>query len=879
MLISAATDIVSFFGSPILQSFYKVCLAIDFVIYNLISWLYTVFITIAKARLFTSETIQPFIDRVYLIIGIGALFFAAYTFLTIIANPENLSKGNSSPAKAIKNVILGIVAITFIPTIFNFAYSVQGSVVDQNVIGKIFMTREEQLMDDSEQNLMQFGITMFEASFYVKNNDGSDDAKKYSSCYADAEKAALAYNDVTYFGTCVEGVASRHIQYNFILAGIIGIIVVYVFFTYCFDLGLRAIKLTFLQIISPIPCLLLMVPGQDKMFKTWLKDTLKTFFEVFLKIFIVVFCVYIVQLLREWFNTNSDLIFSGVSIHVINFAKVFIFLGVIMFMRKAPKLIEDAIGIKMDPKGLSLKQRLQDSGIAGFADRTAGAVGGMIASNIANKKAGKARLDSLLANQKISQDKYNSEMKKLNSKNPFNKAGLLGGYYGYRGGVKGIGTAYNSAYDMQLYSANGLSGKEVAGNLLRDNFGIQSFYDEQLKESKIKNDAISSIAGRRNAAFQQVIAEKVNQTNDVLDPLTDASKNMDSSVKAVDDYVGGKIRKETSDIKRLVPVADVIDTTDASGNAIKKFQLSFAEMNCNDAENHFANMKQHLIDRGMTEADAIKWVNSLKSMEKNAAGQFVDADLETAFTEYEAATGNTTSRTTVKSLKDTIDDMVSQYITDGMDVNSDKYDGELKRLVSDIAKAGDNKHIGKTAARFKLHIDPTTGQVTDQLERDASGNLVIAKEWEAGLLIDDNIKNTLTNATDRTDVQNWLDSHSYQFDASADLVDGDSFLQLKKKIKNHYQSLVATKAAELSNSVVDIPIFDDVTHKIIGTQHGITINQVLQLIEENNKIQEKAQKDQKLLADALNGIKLADEAVKKHKANAKPRNPNGGGKG
>ena len=541
-------DTGSFFGSPILQSFYKVCLAIDFVIYNLISWLYTVFITIAKARLFTSETIKPFIDRIYLIIGVGALFFAAYTFLTIIANPDNLTKGNSSPTKAIRNIILAIIAITFIPTIFNFAYSVQSSIIDNNVIGRVFMTRDEQLMDDSEQNLMEFGVTMFEASFYVKNDDGSDDAQAVKSCYAQARKDVLLYNDVSYYGACVDGVTTRHIQYNFILSGIMGIIIVYVFFTYCFDIGLRAIKLTFLQIISPVPCLLLMVPGQDKMFKTWLKDTLKTFFEVFLKIFLVVFCVYMIQLLRQWFDTSDSIIFSGVSIAVINFAKLFLFLGVVMFMRKAPKLIEDAIGIKMDPKGLSLKQKLTDSGITALV----GANAGMVAGAYSSIKGAKAR----------GGNKFGAAVSGV-----FHGA-RLGGKAGWEGSLTGIGDAYNYGWaNQQAWSHMDPSkgklrnGIVVAGEMLRDNFGFQSYYDDLKDQARIEHDVQTAKNNKKIQAIDKEYTAKAKQLDGVheFDDRSAANESfMKAATKASDTskseiYKDGYGASSTGKTRALIP--------------------------------------------------------------------------------------------------------------------------------------------------------------------------------------------------------------------------------------------------------------------------------------------------------------------------------------
>lgn len=565
MYISSVDDgIVQFYSEPIVQSFLKVCLTIDTVIYNLISWLYSVFMTIAKARVFTAETVRPFLDRIYLVVGIVALFFAAYTFMSIIVNPENLTKGNSSPAKMIRNIILGILSITLIPTIFNFAYSVQGAALDQNVIGKLFISGSDKLMDDSENNLNSFGVTLFEASFYVKPNSAAD-AKTIESTkelYKNAHNYAMLYNDVSLYGSCLTGVQGGTIQYNFILAGVIGIIVCYIFFVYCFDLGLRAIKLAFLQIISPLPCLLLMVPGQDKVFKSWLKDTLKTFFEVFMKIFIVVFCVYIIQLLREWFDVNQAQVFPGVSLAVVNFAKIFIFLGVIMFMKKAPKLIEDLFGIKTDPKSFSLKQKLVDSGIAGFADKTFGTVGGMVASYYSNRKGAAKRLEDDAAFNALSDAQ---KKKRLNAEG--RKGMGLGALYGFRGGVrKGIGTAYNAGFDTQSFKANHLSAGETAWNYMRGALGAESRYEELIELDKIKTDAQNYRDSRQFMRNNQAVAKVKQDIDERYDSAIAANKEYEGAVNNTKDYIKKETSSEGNGIQRSVVVPKWVKNDDVSSN-------------------------------------------------------------------------------------------------------------------------------------------------------------------------------------------------------------------------------------------------------------------------------------------------------------------------
>lgn len=877
MYISSVVEgIVKFYSEPIVQSFLKVCLTIDTVIYNLISWLYSVFMTIAKARVFTAETVRPFLDRIYLIVGIVALFFAAYTFMTIIVNPENLTKGNSSPAKMIRNIILGILSITFIPTIFNFAYSVQGAALDQNVIGKLFISGSDKLMDDSENNLNSFGVTLFEASFYVKTNSAAD-AKTIEStktCYANAHNYAMSYNDVSLYGSCLSGVQDGAIQYNFILAGVIGIIVCYIFFVYCFDLGLRAIKLAFLQIISPLPCLLLMVPGQDKVFKSWLKDTLKTFFEVFMKIFIVVFCVYIIQLLREWFDVNQAQVFPGVSLAVVNFAKIFIFLGVIMFMKKAPKLIEDLFGIKTDPKAFSLKQKLADSGLASAFNTTVGTVGGLIASNIANKKAGKARFDELLKQGKMTQNEYNSEMKKLNSKNPFTKAGLLGAYYGSRGGIKGIGTAYNSAYDMQLYAANGLSGKDVAGNLLRDNFGIQSYYDELRKESQIRNDSIASVANKKSASWRREVGNVVNSTGSKYDPKIQANKEMDKSVKAVNDHVDSQTRKADSKYQEQGATLDY----DASTNS---FRLGLKNMNRAELEKNNSEMYQHLVDQGLSADAALEIAAKVKDGDFSCLDSYnISVWKDGNMLDHGHNLGSHTQVTYgLESLSDLVKKIKANYYDDSIK-DPTKLDAELKRLLTEVQKSGDNSNVGKSVIRFKGTV-ASNGSIT--LDRDPlTGDLIRAKEWEDGISLEAaDEKNSLLSSTDQTAIKTWFanaaNKASYSFNASTDLASAHAFFNLQKAMKDFTSNIEAQKSAELSNIKVKVDLFDDVTGAVTGRSGDISVNRVLGMIDEQDKLSETARKAEKLDADAFNGIKIADEAVKKHRANSRRQKPNGGG--
>lgn len=918
MFIAAgAEDVAKFFGESIIQSFVKVCLAIDFVVYNLISWLYTVFITIAKARLFTTETIKPFLDRVYLIIGIVALFFAAYTFLTIIANPDNLTKGNTAPSKLIRNILLGIIAITFTPTIFNFAYSVQGSVLDQNIIAKIFMTRNEQLMDDSEQSLSEFSVSLFEASFYVKNQDSSTSQNNgVSKLYSDAHNNAVKYHDVSWFSTCASGVATGEIQYNFILAGVIGIIVAYVFLVYCFDLGLRAVKLTFLQIIAPLPALLLMVPGQDKMFKTWLKDTLKTFFEVFLKIFIVVFCVYIVQLLRQWFNVNQDLIFPGVSLTVINFAKLFIFLGVIMFMKKAPKLIEDLFGFKVEPGSFSLKKRLQESGVSTAFDKTVGMAGSMAASYYSNRKGAEARLktDAKYLNASAAEKK-----RMLNKATGVGGALTMGAFLGARGGIGAIGTAYNTGFDTQRDKANHLKKSEMALNYARGYLGMESRYEELNELDKIKTDAEDYRDRRQYQRDEAAVMGIKQNTDNKYDPSIKATEKFESSYKGVMDHADDETKKSSSSINRSVVQPRYVKYDDASSN-LTVSSGTYAGKNASQLINEGRKLDSQIATQ---EADIVKFKQQQQVIEQQraaaaSAGRFGQAnEFEVQYSDLDAKIKSAQSLiATAKSNKNQIQLDLGQLAAKGGEIeysvvsgwNRDAIEKNRDNLISELQKQGASaqaaseafsivntgKRLDGSAVDFKVLLNNSNIDQRDKkyfvnvdaddifTYKDAAGSIV--REY---LDISTNTSNanykadtklnellvTTTAAAQNTNAGVDVSTGGLIFDVSdytnGDLANGgdiESFVSFfDDNVKGSTARIQSNKKIEFNNATIepgmDYEVLEDGTEIVRPTPRNVNV-----VLDEMDVIKPRSEarvKAHETFAKQYIGLKEASEAAKK----------------
>ena len=237
--------------------------------------------------------------------------------------------------------------------------------------------------------------------------------------------------------------------------------------------------------------------------------------------------------------------------------------AVIMFMKKAPKLIENAIGIKMDPKGLSLKQRLQDSGIATAFDKTVGIAGSMAASYVSNKKGAAKRLET---NEEYLKANAQKKKQMLRKETGVGGALAMGAFLGARGGRAAIGTAYNTGFDTQRDKANHLSRREMALNYARGYLGMESRYEELNELDKIKTDAEDYRDRRQYQRDEAAVTGIKSDIDNAYDPSLKATEKLESSYKATMDHVDDETRKGKSGITRKVAQARYVKYDDQNSN-------------------------------------------------------------------------------------------------------------------------------------------------------------------------------------------------------------------------------------------------------------------------------------------------------------------------
>lgn len=405
---------------------YNVFLFLDGMIYGLIDSIFDVFNFLAKVNLFSNENYMKIVRNVYMILGLIMLFALSYSLLKAVINPDEFAKGEQSFPKMIKNVIISLAIIAVLPTVFNFAFNLQNTILNQHTIPRLILGEEFDGNNNSSPGRL-LSYNMFSAFLHVneeyctKDNENetvfdTSDAKtcaediktnksnakwykpwrllnKSETFYdidtsiKDGEIALVNYNN---FG---EAVAEGKLSYLMLISTICGLYILWVLTNFCFDMAVRVIKLVFFQIIAPIPVVCRVIPGGKlkDVFSTWTKKTIGTFVDVFIRVGILYLGIFIIQLVIEnWPNLDvSKLSYTQGLI-----AKALVLMGTVIFIRQAPKLISDMFHLDTGDMKLGLMDKLAAGGGLMAAAATGGLGLGAVRNFAKSRRDGKGILSS-----------------------------------------------------------------------------------------------------------------------------------------------------------------------------------------------------------------------------------------------------------------------------------------------------------------------------------------------------------------------------------------------------------------------------------------------------------------------------------------------------
>lgn len=389
---------------------------IDKIVYNFISSIYDLLITIARTSVLTQADIADMADRIYKLLAIFMIFKVTLSLITYVVNPDDFSDKSKGVAKLGTNIVISLAMLVLTPYIFNYAYQFQTIILEDNSLATlVFGSKKEE--ETSFFNTAGDDMAYITMSAFISPNLSlgdihecsiliDSDTKKFNEVCKEAlteQTSDQNFKEQT-LKNYIGGVENSNLEllfrqdlvlatdedneefimdYKFIFSTVVGVVIILLLITFCMDVAVRSIKLAFLQLIAPIPILSYVDPksGKDGLFKKWYEMCLKTFISLFVRLLALYFAVYIISKVADM--RVVDLVDGSYQTNAL--VAIFIIIGALMFAKQLPKILE-GLGIKLDGDGkffLNPFKKFEEEAIGG--KRITGAAGGAVAGLIGGK--------------------------------------------------------------------------------------------------------------------------------------------------------------------------------------------------------------------------------------------------------------------------------------------------------------------------------------------------------------------------------------------------------------------------------------------------------------------------------------------------------------
>lgn len=370
---------------------------IDKIIYGFIQDLYNLFFQISNVSLLSDTTVANFAQRIYIIIGVFMLFKVAISLITMLVSPDSMTKGGPN---LIKRVCIALALLVLTPNIFTLGYRIQSYIIQDNVLGNLILgsASDPEVVAESYQNGGEtIALQVFKGFFHPKSTaDNSVEVKEISECEDfDDDDEACIYATATSIEDLEDLISSENYSYSFLISTIAGGFVAFMILMFCFDLAVRAVKLSFLQLIAPVPILANIDESKgSSVFKNWVSQSTSCFLSIFIRLITIYFIIFVIS---ELVGTNGLGYYTfdaqlGEFVYMSGYANwllsAFVIIGLLLFAKQVPQLIEDITGIKSEKAFSAGKMGM-------FGAALAGGVGGAIvggAANLGNYMAGRRAL-------------------------------------------------------------------------------------------------------------------------------------------------------------------------------------------------------------------------------------------------------------------------------------------------------------------------------------------------------------------------------------------------------------------------------------------------------------------------------------------------------
>lgn len=499
------------------------------IIYGLITGLFNIFDRLTNMDLLDQSNINinGIYQRMTMIITIIMIFYITFEFVKYVLQPDTINDKEKGVEGIIKRIVIAILLIAFIPTVFTTAMKLQDRILDTNIIPKVIFGQKDFDYKNAGSN---FAGDVF-AAFYRVNYEECTKKGDCNEAKKEVERVVGLWKErnglealKTAQGKQLIDITNTSVQFDGLLAVIFGCFTLYVIFLYCIDLGVRFVQLLFLQIIAPVAAISYIIPQKDSMLNKWIKQVTTTYLDVFIRYAVLYFMLLIVSILSSSMDFYELSRGEGKQIDIIMY--IFIIMGLLIFVQRAPKLIEELFpkssGAASIGFGFSGKSRFEPLGktISSFLKSTA-ATAGMVAGatkGVLKKDAnGKYRL-----NKDLVKDIKGNKFKDILARGATYATSMAkAGYQGAKTGAKtGRFSQANLAAQQSVQKDEAIVNK--GGSVLGATFR-GTHYQEVKADTQVKIDALEAMAKTKKAVSSAVEDLKIRKQMDSIGAAITAS--------------------------------------------------------------------------------------------------------------------------------------------------------------------------------------------------------------------------------------------------------------------------------------------------------------------------------------------------------------------
>ena len=518
---------------------YQGIITVCMLILNIVKSVLTLIFDIANITLFSDETVSELLTRVYIIIGVLMLFKITISCIQYLVNPDKMEDKESGFGGIAKRAIISVLLLALVPGIFEFAKLAQGAIIE--ALPKVILGQKD---TGNIENMGEEIANVTALSFFSYSSDACNDGSLGGTSSKFSSVDSIIKNTGDIVGATCNG--ERRYSFNWILCLPAAVFLVIILVSMVLDVGVRAIKFGFLEIIAPIPIASYIDPKTSKKsFDSWVHNCITVYTDLFIRLGVIYLILYLFRILQPilTFQTslklNDGTVLSAGRTKLINAA---IIIALFMFAKNAPKFISDVLGIKGDGNIGDMFKRA-----AGFAGASLG----------------------------LGRDGYAAY------KNKKNKYIKQNGEYG----LKGRTAALKSALLTAGSSAKAGFGATISGKGFKDTMAAS-------KSAATRSYGRREMMADKGVSASQYYREVINRRMgiqsdfDVSNLEVEAAKSASDKSKAGLDYVHNNMSEKFSNVvfKDLAAVDAIAGGTGGNGIKVTIYDASGAPINLTGAD-------------------------------------------------------------------------------------------------------------------------------------------------------------------------------------------------------------------------------------------------------------------------------------------------------